>query len=224
MIHPSTSLRYINPVIGYGVVATSFIPEGTITWAIDDLDQVLAPEQAETFPDIFQRPMNHFTYRDSLGSLILCWDITRYMNHDCQPSCLGTDYGFEIAIRDIEPGEQLTVDYATLHLHLDESFSCFCASPLCRKRVSPLDVDIMASKWSRQFRWALGKLGAVDQPLGSLVRSSALGAACAANGVALPAPFSVFQVLQPMSHPLNGHSHHSHAESLAPGEATALAD
>ena len=37
MIHPSTELRFINDEIGYGVVATRFIPKGTIVWALTNL-------------------------------------------------------------------------------------------------------------------------------------------------------------------------------------------
>lgn len=39
MIHPHTELKHINNEVGYGVVATKFIPAGTITWVLDKLDQ-----------------------------------------------------------------------------------------------------------------------------------------------------------------------------------------
>lgn len=38
MIHPNTELKFISNQVGYGVVATSFIPAGTITWVLDKLD------------------------------------------------------------------------------------------------------------------------------------------------------------------------------------------
>ncbi|HAV55880.1 MAG TPA: SET domain-containing protein-lysine N-methyltransferase, partial [Aequorivita sp.] len=43
MIHPKTELKFISDQIGYGVVATEFIPAGTITWALDDLDREFTP-------------------------------------------------------------------------------------------------------------------------------------------------------------------------------------
>jgi hypothetical protein len=43
MMFPHTKLRYINDQIGFGVFATKFIPKGTITWALDELDQILEP-------------------------------------------------------------------------------------------------------------------------------------------------------------------------------------
>ncbi len=39
MMHPHSELRFINESIGYGVFATKFIPKGTITWILDELDQ-----------------------------------------------------------------------------------------------------------------------------------------------------------------------------------------
>ena len=40
------------------------------------------------------------------------------MNHSCNPNVLASDLGFEIAIRDILPGEKMTNDYANLGLPL----------------------------------------------------------------------------------------------------------
>ena len=45
MIHPHTELRFINDEIGHGVVATQFIPAGTITWVLDELDRTFTPKQ-----------------------------------------------------------------------------------------------------------------------------------------------------------------------------------
>lgn len=38
MIHPSTELRLVDAVIGYGVFATGFLPRGTIIDAQDALE------------------------------------------------------------------------------------------------------------------------------------------------------------------------------------------
>ena len=38
MIHPKTTLRFINEEVGYGLYATEFIPKGTITYVKDSLE------------------------------------------------------------------------------------------------------------------------------------------------------------------------------------------
>ena len=55
MIHPSTELKYVSPEIGIGVVATEFIPKGTITWALDPLDQVFPPEEILNMKPFFRK-------------------------------------------------------------------------------------------------------------------------------------------------------------------------
>jgi hypothetical protein len=42
MILPKTELQFINKEIGHSVVATEFIPAGTITWVLDKLDPFFA--------------------------------------------------------------------------------------------------------------------------------------------------------------------------------------
>lgn len=46
-----------------------------------------------------------------------------------------------VAIRDIFPGEELTVDYAFID-NEDYSFECHCGSPLCRHIVTGFDWKI----------------------------------------------------------------------------------
>ena len=70
-------------------------------------------------------------------------DIKLYNNHSCDPNCgMHGEITF-VAIRDIEPGEELTVDYAFID-NEDYSFECHCGSPKCRHTVTGFDWKI---KW-----------------------------------------------------------------------------
>src|ERR1700753_3849081 len=111
MIHPDTALKFISPEIGYGVVATKFIPKGTITWILDPLDQAFTLEEIQKLDPIFQDKLNTYSYRDGQGNFILCWDNSRFINHSFHSNCITTAYSFELAVRDIHPGEELTDDY-----------------------------------------------------------------------------------------------------------------
>ena len=111
MIHPKTELRLISDEIGYGVVAKEFIPAGTITWALDELDREFTPEHVKKMNPFYQNILETYCYRNNKGNLVLCWDYGRYVNHSFKSNCLSTAYDFEIAIRDIEAGEELTDDY-----------------------------------------------------------------------------------------------------------------
>ncbi|MGB5273326.1 MAG: SET domain-containing protein, partial [Flavobacteriaceae bacterium] len=116
MIHPNTELKFISREVGYGVVATEFIPAGTITWVLDKLDREFTPSAFEAMSPIYQNILDTYTYRNSDGNFVLCWDLGRYVNHSFNSNCLTSAYDFELAIRDIQPGEQLTDDYGYLNI------------------------------------------------------------------------------------------------------------
>jgi hypothetical protein len=169
MIHPATKLAFINDAIGYGVVATEFIPRGTIVWARDELDRTLTMEQFKSLGPIYEEPLLKYLYVDSAGLYVLCWDIARYVNHSCESTCLPAGFdGFELAVRDIQPGEQLTDDYGTLSIQF--SFECHCGSPNCRGLIDPADFPKHASAWEERSRQAFSAINDVPQVLWPLVR------------------------------------------------------
>lgn len=168
MIHPHTELRFINPVIGFGVVATKRIPRGTITWVRDPLDVSMSESQAEALGPLYRSTLDRFTFVDGARKRILCWDIARYVNHSCDPACLAPGFDLEIAVRDIEVGEELCDDYGTLNP--TEPFDCACGTPSCRKVVWPDDHVHLADGWDERVRQAFPGIAHVDQPLWSLVK------------------------------------------------------
>ncbi len=163
MIHPDTELRHVNDVIGYGVFATAFIPAGTITWVQDDLDQTFTASEAEKLPACYLPILDKYCFTNAAGRLVLCWDHARFMNHSCEATCLSAGYDFEIAVRDLHPGEELTDDYGTLNLN--EDFACACASPHCRKIIHPDDIERYAADWDGMVEPLLRQLRGVPQPL-----------------------------------------------------------
>ncbi len=82
---------------------------------------------------------------DGRGDFVLCWDLARYINHSCEPSCRSAGYDFEIAVRNIHPGEQLTDDYGALNI--EWTFQCSCESPRCRRAIHPDDLLTYADEW-----------------------------------------------------------------------------
>ena len=101
------------------------------------------------------------------SSLILCWDIARFVNHSCAPSCLAPGYDFEVAVRDIKSGEELTDDYASLNLETD--FECDCGCPECRGTVRSDDALRLVDHWDEQVAGVFPRLREVEQPLWTFV-------------------------------------------------------
>ena len=166
MIHPNTELRFISKEIGYGVVATHLIPAGTITWVLDKLDREFSPLDFQHFEPIYQSILDTYTFRNNQGNYILCWDNGRYVNHSFNSNCLTTAYDFEIAIRDIQPGEQITDDYG--YLNIPYPFRAVDEGTR-RKIVYPDDLLKYYRVWDNKIRKVFHKILKVEQPLRPIV-------------------------------------------------------
>ena len=185
MLHPATRLTWMNDDVGYGVIATEDIPMGTILWALDPLDRVFGPSEIQTLDDAGLMPILE---RDSCingrGKRVLCWDNGRFMNHSCDPVSLSPGTEFELAVRDIAAGEELTCDYTSLNL--EEDLHCLCGHPGCRGSVSSNDFDTIAPLWDARLRIAIGATPHVAQPLMRWVEGPAMLPIWAENRALLP--------------------------------------
>lgn len=167
MIHPHTALRFINENVGYGVFATQFIPQGSITYVKDCLEVCVSPAEYARLAPEMQDAVEKYSYIDERGNRIVSWDFGKYVNHCCQCNTISTGYGFEIAVRDIQAGEQITDEYGIFNLEYEMELQC--DQPHCRRRIGPADFDRLYSEWDAKIQAVLPKLFSVDQPLMSLV-------------------------------------------------------
>lgn len=163
MIHPDIELRYINDAIGYGVFAKKLIPEGTITYIKDSLEIEISPEAYQQHPAVMQQAIEKYSYIDERGYRIVSWDIAKYVNHCCQSNTISTGYGFEFALRDIQPGEEITDEYGIFNLQYEMPVSC--GKTHCRKVLRPDDFDRYYESWDKAILESLPKLTQVAQPL-----------------------------------------------------------
>jgi hypothetical protein len=168
LIHPDSELRFISPAIGYGLFATRVIPKGTVTWAGDPLDQIITPVQLCSLPKLLNDQAHRYSYLNGRGDRILCWDHGRFVNHSCAAACLSPGFDFEIAVRDIAAGDEITDDYGTLNP--EEPFECLCDAPRCRGQVLPDDPLRHGTEWDALIAAAFPAIQRVDQPLWDLVQ------------------------------------------------------
>lgn len=169
MIHPHTELRLINEQMGYGVFATHFIPKGTIVYARCKMDQTFEPGDPMLADPRYIDTLEKYTYVEPSGTRVLCWDIGKYVNHCCHPSTLTTGYGFEVALRDIWPGQEITDDYGIFNCGIP--IPLICAKDNCRGMLTPGDFDRHVEGWDTRIRAALPFTTEVDQPLWSFLAS-----------------------------------------------------
>jgi hypothetical protein len=166
MIHPKTELKFINNEVGYGVVATEFIPAGSITWVLDKLDREFSLSEFQAMDPIYQNILDTYTFRNNNGNFVMCWDNGRYVNHSFNSNCLTTAYDFELAIRDIQAGEQLTDDYG--YLNIPQPFRGINEGTR-RKVVYPDDLLKYYKVWDKKLLKVFSKIPKLHQPLKQLI-------------------------------------------------------
>lgn len=166
MMHPDTEIRFISDEIGYGVVAKRMIPKGTITWVQDELDQIYTPKQVGEMGKLSQQMIDKYTFRNNRGNFVLCWDLAKYVNHSFKSNCISSAYDFEMAVRDILPGEELTDDYG--YLNISEAFEAKDEGAV-RTTVYPDDLLNFHKEWDADLEDAFAHFNKVEQPLKDLI-------------------------------------------------------
>ena len=99
-----------SPIAGTGVFAYELITKDTVVWKFDSKIDSILPETDSSL---------HYAYQSrQTDRIIMPGDSAKYINHSDTPN-LGTRYeaGIEedinFALRDIEIGEELTINYNT---------------------------------------------------------------------------------------------------------------
>ena len=132
-------------VSGRGVFALDRIPAGA------ELLHFTGPllRYADTTPQTLALQIGPDLYLGGSGGLDDC------VNHSCQPNAglriAGTDVRL-VALRDIEPGEEVYFDYSTTMDEDDFEMDCLCGAPACRGTVRdfkhlPADLKRRYAAW-----------------------------------------------------------------------------
>ena len=124
-------------------------------------------EEYERLGPELQQAAEKYSYIDERGVRIISWDIAKYVNHCCNCNTISTGYGFEIALRDIQPNEQITDEYGIFNLEWDMEVDC--PYPNCRRRIENADFDRYYKEWDEKIRKVLIHVFDIDQPLLPLV-------------------------------------------------------
>ncbi|MEX0662076.1 MAG: SET domain-containing protein [Balneolaceae bacterium] len=163
MIHPDTELRFINNLKGRGVFSTKPIAKGTLTYVKDDLEVVIEADDERLSDPRYKDLIDTYSFMDHDGKRIVSWDHAKYVNHCCQCNTMSTGYGFEIAIRNIAAGEEITDEYSMFNF--PSSIQLHCDKFPCRKSITSHDLKLYHKQWDEIVKSALNQFQQVDQPL-----------------------------------------------------------
>jgi uncharacterized protein len=163
MIHPDTELKLAHEDMGYGIFAKNLIPKGTITWVLDVLDFVLTPDMITGLLPQQIQFIEKYAYIDNKGRYILSWDIGKYCNHSCKPTTVPIGSICDIAVRDIQIGEEITCDYGTCNIR--RNLLCQCKVEGCRGIVRSIDLMALIKDIDSEVANLIPLVNTVPQPL-----------------------------------------------------------
>lgn len=134
-LFPKIEIRREDTIEGKGMFAREKIHKGEIItlWGGDVVDRAqferLGEHQKRQSAQIEE---GHYLVSSKPGP-------GDFINHSCDPNS-GLDGQVVVrAMRDIEPGEEITIDYAMVDGDPRDEFECQCGSPNCRRTVTGND-------------------------------------------------------------------------------------
>lgn len=132
------TMRY-SEATGYGIYATADIKEGDVVYEGEGRAQrmVTRSHVLSHWTEEEQKVFRRYAYPVS-DEVFVLWeeDPAQWapQNHSCNPNTTFSGLNL-IALRDIKPEEELTVDYATFCNEDMEPFDCQCNRPNCRGKI-----------------------------------------------------------------------------------------
>ncbi len=129
-----------NAINGFGIVAQKLLKKDEVIFKMEESAQrIITKRYVENNWTAEQKEeFRHYAYPIS-DEVYILWDHKPEnwapQNHSCEPNTRYDGLNL-IALRDIKPEEELTLDYADLLDESMESFVCTCGLPHCRKVIS----------------------------------------------------------------------------------------
>jgi SET domain-containing protein len=100
-----------DPKMGLGLFATEFIPKDSIVWKFEEgVDIKISIDKVKQMPDAQQEYFNKYAWIEDNYYYSSC-DLSNFLNHSYTPN-LDNTKEVTIALKNIEPGEELFTNYA----------------------------------------------------------------------------------------------------------------
>lgn len=96
---------------GVGLFAVDLIPAGTVVWqTVLGFDLLIPKHVADSYPEPAQQFLKFYCNLSHDNEWLVCGDNARHMNHSQTPN-ISSAASVNLALRDIQAGEEITCDY-----------------------------------------------------------------------------------------------------------------
>ena len=135
-LSPKLALRASEEKGGYGIFALESINKDDVlaVWGgvvvpgsrLNEYSEYAQTHGLQVDEDLFLLPLTED-------------DPSDYFNHSCNPNAGLKGQIMLVAMREIDPGEEICFDYAMSDSNPYDEFTCGCGTPACRGRVTAQD-------------------------------------------------------------------------------------
>jgi hypothetical protein len=168
--------RRQSEIEGKGIFARQSIPKGTIVFIYGQTEKLYTKEDLQSLPEEERERRLKLIFEYGVEDEHGNWNVTEGgpdvgdINHSCNANILSLFVDgiyCDIAVRDIQKDEEITIDYGMFYSSFPWTMECRCSSPLCRKTVgSGIPVDPRTrDMWHSRISEATKHIFEVDQPL-----------------------------------------------------------
>jgi hypothetical protein len=193
---------------GNGIFAGEPIPKGTIVFYYSNNDVYVYKKEFQHLSNIEKQQIYKFGVEDEYGN----WIVTEGdANHSCDANILSIFVDglyCDIAVKDIQIEEEITIDYSLFYSSFPWKMICRCHSSNCRGIVgSGIAVDPQTQElWHSRISEAAGRIHHVRQALFSREDESARALTKALRSRQSPMIFPYIKFSLIGTHPENGHA------------------
>mgnify|MGYP003952485609 CR=1 FL=1 len=139
MLHQSLRLSQAKSGMSQGIYAIEPIHKGSIVWAPEENAQILSWTAICNLPKSQKESFLKYGFQCGDDQFSNPCDISRHINHSCNPNCGWNPYFRLVAIKDILASEQATYDYSSNDFDIPFRFECNCQELNCRLIISNRD-------------------------------------------------------------------------------------
>lgn len=167
---------------GKGYFADQFVPMGTIVYCYSSKDIKISKDRFEKLPKDKKNHLVEFAVEDEFGNWVET-ETGPFTNHSCDPTIMPIyvqgNY-LDIAIKDINIGDEITLDYGLFYSSEKWEMNCTCGSIHCRGKIG-FGIELDCELEKRLFdliKVAVSKLNDVEQPIYNSADKQVMEVAC----------------------------------------------
>jgi SET domain-containing protein len=108
-----------SPGMGFGLFSKNLVPKGTVIWRfVEGFDTKVHKEKYESLSEIQKKFVDEYFWKEGDYLYSSC-DHSVFQNHSSNPNSITSGSLYMVASRNIEVGEELTVNYS----HFDDCYT-----------------------------------------------------------------------------------------------------